>query len=498
MDPLHDIRLGARHLTHDCAMSRTARRSCAETTPYCRYSHLNNEAFDRHLVTSDPPRCTISHEFDCSTSEYLMLPPADTMPTHPPSDQEQRREHRSNHTAQNPNSDALESSTSQMQHSLLGDKKSWATSPLGMPETWPEPLMSFSKAIMSFPYPACVFWGEAMVSLHNGEWTKATGLDGQGEEQRDQLPADAFNALSASLLGKPQKGIDSLAFSQRNVGDEAANHIVSISPLFDEVIPEQVGAHGSLVQLIPKSSHQGQAKDLPIYPPEQMEVQSPGEGLESKSGPSQLGLSPGLAAFDKHPFFNRFAEMLPTGLALLDHNAQAVFVNRTFHELTTHCGEDQHFTSWSQGIHPDDKERVLSGYRDAFAFNKQLRTEFRALGHQRPWRLLFMVPFDGDDIRHISIRDHGGFICCILDITCEKSAEFVEREAAESAIEARVRQERFIDMISHEIRNPLSAMVHCTEDINEAVSGPENLDISGIKEAIDTINICIQVSPPNL
>lgn len=75
----------------------------------------------------------------------------------------------------------------------------------------------------------------------------------------------------------------------------------------------------------------------------------------------------------------------------------------------------------------------MSGYRDAFASNKQLRTGYRALGHQRPWRLLFMMPFDGDDIRHLSIGDHGGFICCILDITCEKGAEFVEREAAKNA-----------------------------------------------------------------
>jgi signal transduction histidine kinase len=95
------------------------------------------------------------------------------------------------------------------------------------------------------------------------------------------------------------------------------------------------------------------------------------------------------------------------------------------------------------------------------------------------------------------INDHGGFICCMLDITCEKGAELVEREAAKNAIEARMRQERFIDMISHEIRNPLSAMLHCTEDIDEAVSDPEDFDISSIKEAIETINVCIQVGAPD-
>lgn len=391
---------------------------------------------------------------------------------------------------------AIEGFTSQMQHSPLEDKQMWEASPLGMPETWSESLWGLSKAIMSFPHPACVFWGEAMISIHNNEWTKATGLNDQGKEQRGQLSADAVTALSAPLLGKAQNRVDSAAFFQHNAGDDDGNYIVSIGPLFGKAILEQAGAGGSLVQLIRKASRQTHTKREPATLPDQREGQNPREGPQSKSTPRKLE-TPELTAFDKHPFFHRFAEMLPTGLSILDHNAQAVFVNRTFHELTTHCGEAQHFTSWPQGIHPDDQERVMSGYRDAFASNKQFRTEFRMLGHERPWRLLFMMPFDGDDVRHISIQDHGGFICCLLDITCEKGAELMEREAAKNAIEARVRQERFMDMISHEIRNPLSAMLHCTEDIDEAVRNPENFDISSIKEAIETINVCVQVSALN-
>ena len=374
------------------------------------------------------------------------------------------------------------------------DKQMWEASPLGPSNTWPESLRDLSKAIVSFPHPACVFWGEAMISVHNQEWTTATGLDDQGRGKRGKLSEDAFDALNASLLGKPQKRVDSLAFSTHDQNGEASNHIVSISPLFDEATPKEDGAHGSLVQLI-RRAH-GRPTDEAVLSPERMQESMPGNDLELGPVPNRLGTLPELAAFDKHPFFSRFAEMLPTGLAILDHNAQAIFINRTFHELTTHCDDAQHFTSWSQAIHPDDQERVMSGYQHAFASHKQLRTEFRTVGSLRPWRLLFMMPFDGDDIQHISIQDHGGFICCILDITCEKGAELVEREAAKGAVEARVRQERFIDMISHEIRNPLSAMLHCTEDIEEAVGDPANFDLPGVKEAIETINICVQVSAP--
>jgi hypothetical protein len=42
----------------------------------------------------------------------------------------------------------------------------------------------------------------------------------------------------------------------------------------------------------------------------------------------------------------------------------------------------------------------------------------------------------------------------------------------------------------------LSAMLHCTEDIEEAVGDPANFDVSSIREAIETINVCVQVSAP--
>lgn len=47
-------------------------------------------------------------------------------------------------------------------------------------------------------------------------------------------------------------------------------------------------------------------------------------------------------------------------------------------------------------------------------------------------------------------------------------------------------------MISHEIRNPLSAILHCTEDIDDAVkNGQTKVDLDAIHEAVETIQLCI-------
>ena len=134
----------------------------------------------------------------------------------------------------------------------------------------------------------------------------------------------------------------------------------------------------------------------------------------------------------------------------------------------------------------------MNAYQEAFESQKQLRTEFRSTGDQHPWRLLLLTPLGDENLQHVSLRDYGGFICSLVDISSEKSAEISERKAAKESKERREQQERFIDMISHEIRNPLSAVLHCSEDIDEAISNERRVDVPAIKEAIDTINLCLQ------
>jgi signal transduction histidine kinase len=79
------------------------------------------------------------------------------------------------------------------------------------------------------------------------------------------------------------------------------------------------------------------------------------------------------------------------------------------------------------------------------------------------------MPLGVENSRHFSLEEHGGFICSVVNITPEKSAENNQRKVAEEADERKQQEERFVDMISHEIRNPLTALVHCVEDINGAL-----------------------------
>ncbi|GKZ37270.1 hypothetical protein AbraIFM66950_008727 [Aspergillus brasiliensis] len=189
----------------------------------------------------------------------------------------------------------------------------------------------------------------------------------------------------------------------------------------------------------------------------------------------------------------QLADMMPIGLAVLDHQDGSVFVNERFLELTT-CTSDRAFECWCQSIHPEDFDRVATAYREASLNQHALRIEYRTRLQPCLWRVCLLRPLEDEEERQrFNLGPEGGFICTITDITQEKTAELTQRRIAHEAEDHKQQQERFIDMISHEVRNPLSAILHCTEDILEAVHSPDTGDEmrTEIAEAADTISLCV-------
>ncbi|KAK1062870.1 hypothetical protein LTR74_009950 [Friedmanniomyces endolithicus] len=404
----------------------------------------------------------------------------DTLHQGPDQDQDQGQDHSQN-LDQGHDRDHGHDPTS-LSGNLPSGRHGWRDSVLGQPKGWSLVLQSYARTLSSFAYPAGIFWGEELVLLHNNAWIGAGGKALQGQSQRGYVGADTFRDLSSALRGGQPRMISSRDLLRSGSKDQAERFTVLISPLFAEDGPE-AKAVGLLAQMLPK--HDDEAEE------ESKDRATPGITKEKMDHLVKDGTIDRVP-LDEHPFFHRFAEMLPSGLAILDHKAHAVFVNQHFYTLTTHKGDHHSFTSWPQSIHPDDYPRVMTAYQEAFDSGKQLRTEFRSLGDDNPWRLLLLMPLGDDNLQHVSLREYGGFICSLVDITSEKRAEISERKAAQAAEARRGQQERFIDMISHEIRNPLSAVMHSTEDIEDAISNEEHIEVHAIREAVETINLCLQ------
>ncbi|KAL6858123.1 hypothetical protein ACO1O0_005575 [Amphichorda felina] len=68
------------------------------------------------------------------------------------------------------------------------------------------------------------------------------------------------------------------------------------------------------------------------------------------------------------------------------------------------------------------------------------------------------------------------FTGCISDVSLQRWQLEQEKKRKEEAIESKRQQENFIDMTSHEMRNPLSAIIHCTDAIIASLSRIEDLD----------------------
>ncbi|RDW92730.1 Histidine kinase G2 [Aspergillus mulundensis] len=190
----------------------------------------------------------------------------------------------------------------------------------------------------------------------------------------------------------------------------------------------------------------------------------------------------------------QLADTLPVGVAVVNPSDEIVFKNRRFQELTAN-----HLTvgteCLAQSVHPDDYEQLADAYRASLRLGTAVRREYRTKDHTEVWRAVSMTPLKEKDLDQFGLRDNRGLICMISDITPEKTAELLQRKIADDAQERKQQQERFIDMISHEVRNPLSAILHCAEDIMDVIAedAPEDAreQMARISEAAQTINLCV-------
>lgn len=90
-----------------------------------------------------------------------------------------------------------------------------------------------------------------------------------------------------------------------------------------------------------------------------------------------------------------------------------------------------------------------------------------------------------------------GYMMTLVDITSIKINEEYQRQSSAQAVERRRQQENFIDIFSHELRNPFSATLQCADGILSALmehqgkEGPE-LNVEEMIDSASTILVCVQ------
>lgn len=200
----------------------------------------------------------------------------------------------------------------------------------------------------------------------------------------------------------------------------------------------------------------------------------------------------------------RMTELSPLGMFLFDPDGVLREANDRYHEMTGHPRDATYEMAFMEQIEDSSRKLSEEGWH-------------RIIVDHQPWtaelqlkRLLMKpVDLDGEDIEYwVMISAQPEFAAdgsvravmgSITDISHLKWAQGLQNLRLQEAEETRRQQNEFIDITSHEMRNPLSAILQCADDIMATLKSsratgvqPSMQDVEGCLESANTISICVQ------
>jgi PAS domain-containing protein len=185
-----------------------------------------------------------------------------------------------------------------------------------------------------------------------------------------------------------------------------------------------------------------------------------------------------------------FADCVPVGIFVLEFspecpNGSYVYRNDKFFELSTTERDEERLTWGSSAVwdrmHEDERNNIQSlwstflsdkGDGRTISFSYRVPKDSNlSLNEEENWRWILAYAF--------SIVDDAGSIKSVIgsltDITSQKWAENIQKRRMEDALESKRQQEAFIDVTSHEMRNPLSAIMISADDIINSLQSLETV-----------------------
>ncbi|CAK3760080.1 Histidine kinase NIK1 [Lecanosticta acicola] len=207
-------------------------------------------------------------------------------------------------------------------------------------------------------------------------------------------------------------------------------------------------------------------------------------------------------AIESETKFTRMAEFAPVGMFIADEGGKINFANDTWYDISRVPRNADMADTWMEAVKPEDMDLVKNSWTDLVTHTKAVSIEFRFKAQWRDrngnygdtWVLLSGYPERHDDGRLKSIFGS------MTDISQQKWAEGLQTRRAQEAVELKRQQENFIDITSHEMRNPLSAIFQCSDEISSSLTSfrqgnerviPDEL-VANCLDAAQTISLCSQ------
>lgn len=201
--------------------------------------------------------------------------------------------------------------------------------------------------------------------------------------------------------------------------------------------------------------------------------------------------------------FTRMAELAPVGIFIGDADGKINFVNDAWYSITSYPRDLMVDDEWIEYVVDEDQPKVRDTWKTMLEKRCAVSLEFR---FKTPWRdkvgnagLTWVLTSASPE------RDEDGqtqrIFGSMTDISAQKFAENLQTRRMEEAVELKRQQERYIDTTSHEMRNPLSAILQCADSITTSLaemaeanqlSGPQKAILELTMDSAQTITLCAQ------
>ncbi|KAL1388843.1 histidine kinase [Phyllosticta capitalensis] len=191
--------------------------------------------------------------------------------------------------------------------------------------------------------------------------------------------------------------------------------------------------------------------------------------------------------------FTALAESAPIGCAVFQVDGQPRWMNQAYLDLVGLRREDFVNGIWSNNVLQDDRYFVEDQWRKLATgqtvepFEYRVKRPFKASQEddaqviEYSWILANAIPEIGEDGKPRKI------LGWLTDISHQKWSQHLQAQRLEDVLETKRQSENFIDMTSHEMRNPLSAILQSADGILGALgSGLHSSLSSGTPVILDT------------
>lgn len=168
----------------------------------------------------------------------------------------------------------------------------------------------------------------------------------------------------------------------------------------------------------------------------------------------------------------QFTDNAPIGIVIQGPSGDALYINHSWFNITGHSQEPSSGVDVPSICYGNDistfvtKQNEAVEQRKAVEFRARLKKEWTNVDGSfqgQAWVSIICFPEFGDD------GELSRIMSTWTDISHSQFSEHIQRKRLEEALEARKRTEAFIDITSHEIRNPLGATVHCADLLKESL-----------------------------